>query len=168
MLLLISIAVLVTVTCTAKPIQPRRNMGEFRVFEKHMTDKSVITDRKKRASLGRMALEGARAVMKIVQGTVRTSFTKTGREHEKLGTVKTALADFRAVINPRNTEKLKLPNGEIIRVGDVGDRRLILKSGGKDGIPTIEILKKGDALSDKGTHIEKILYKTNIPVERLF
>lgn len=67
-------------------------------------------------------------------------YSKYGDEYEKTGTYEAAMNDFNSVY-PEGVHHYVLPKGNILTVGQVGDRTLFVKKFGAFGQPTLEILQ---------------------------
>ena len=70
------------------------------------------------------------------------------RQYQKLGSYQQALKDFDSV-NPFGVRPFEIPGGVYGKVGQVGDRSLVVKNSDGYGNPVIEILQvKGVTISD--------------------
>lgn len=126
--------------------------------------REIAGQRTKRSAFGFIAQKGLKAWKLLLQGTNQVpSGTHNVREFEKIGTLKTALKDFKDA-DPDYVQKLEFPSGVTGRAGYIGDRTIILKARGSNGKPNIEILKthrtgnEMDPLIDRITYTNKLTY----------
>lgn len=126
--------------------------------------REITGQRRKRSVLGIIAQKGLKAWKLLLKGTNQVPSGKHNvREFEKIGTLKTALKDFKDA-DPDYVQKLEFPSGITGRAGYIGDRTIILKARGSNGKPNIEILKTHrtgneiDPLIDRITYTNKFTY----------
>lgn len=123
-------------------------------------DQEFTGQRRKRSALGLLAQKMKLLLKDTFQIPSKTSNV---REFEKMGTLKTALKDFKDT-NPAFVRKIKYPNGGTGRYGYIGDKTIVLKARGDYGRPSIEVIKRHrtveqiDPLIDRITYIKEIKY----------
>lgn len=108
-----------------------------------------------------MAVRGLNALNKLLSGSSPMRATSdVYRRYEKPGDFETALREFYSV-KPRNVRERKNnfhvqhQAGRVI-TGNVGNRRLVLRSNGVDGRPSLEVI---ETKFEPGPYVDQIVYK---------
>lgn len=93
-------------------------------------------------------MNGLRAVKTLLKGSMRIpahekyfKYARYADEYEKIGDYKKTMEDFVSV-DPTNVKVYGLPKGNVLTVGQVGDRTIYVKKFGVFQKPTLEILQK--------------------------
>ena len=92
--------------------------------------------------------KGMNAMEFLLRGATPIPSHTAVRQYQKLGSYQQALKDFDSV-NPFRVRPFEIPGGVYGKVGQVGDRSLVVKNSDGYGNPVIEILQvKGVTISD--------------------
>ena len=111
------------------------------------------------------AVKGIAAIRKLLEGSTQIAPTRMRQSwFEKTGDFRAALEDFFSV-RPQNVKtfsgqvtdgKGHVAKGRKTLDGEVGDRRIILRSDGIEANPVLEVI---DGNSSGGPHVDFIIYK---------
>lgn len=121
------------------------------------------TANKREKKAASMTARGLMALRKLLSGSKKVPLnSKVYRRFEKPGDFETAMKEFYSV-KPRNVKEhkdnknfmIQFQAGRVI-TGNVGNRRLILRTNGPDGQPSLEVI---ETKFEPGPYIDQIIYK---------
>lgn len=140
--LLIILVTSVTPTAPSTQFKIFKSMGENTCKESPCQLLQNRREAKRAASIVNIAIRGGkRAVLKLLQDSKQLSENTLYRNYVKSGGITRAKSDFEA-LRPNNVLEHITDDGSQVRIGQVGDRNVIISNKGKNGQPIVMIQRR--------------------------